>query len=834
MKSALGGIAVANLRSHRNGFAAVFITVFSAALLVCALGVLFESGIRGGATPHRLAGADVVVGGPQSLAVPEDLDQPYGERVRLPASTVGELAALPDVESAVGDINVPLSNDSGRVFDAHGWSSASLAPYRIIEGNAPTRADEVVTTDPRMLGEQVMLRHGGVGRPYTVVGLASTSTAEPSGRPTTIFMTDGRAQELWPHSDTVAAIGLIAREGVDPAALASQVGTQLRGLDVDTYTGAARADAEYVDIGSARGELAALSAAVAGVALMIAVFVVSSTLSSSIQQRRRDFALLRSMGATPRQVHRLIGAEVWVVSGVAALLGVAPGYTLAAVLRHQFADAGILPPDFSLAMGPVPALVAVVAAVVTARIAAAISARRPARLDPVDALREAAVEAAALGRTRIVVGVLTGIGGLMASLLPAFVPGPAAIAGAGSSAILLIIAAALLGPILVSGAMRVFSGRMASSGSASAVLAAANLSAHRRRLASAIMPLALAIAFGSVQLFSQSTLLAAAEDQTERGTLADLVVTGPAGVDPQLAATIAAMDSVSAANPITRSQALYTKDTADAPITEVYSVQGIDPGAAGSTLDLDVREGDLGKLAAGSVALSRDAAAAMSADLGDTITVRLGDGAVVTATVIATYNRGFGFGDITLPGTQVREHTTSGLVDHVLVSAAPGRMDDVRRAIEATGGVTALSSNEFASAIDQEQREQDSVTPVVLAVLLGFLGIAVVNTMVLMTTDRRREFALLQLVGASTRQVRAMMRRESLAAVALAATIGTLVAYPPLAGIAIAVSGEPFPTISVWTYAVLVSGATLLGFVAITGTARRVAHRDREALGIGA
>ena len=132
-RSRMGSIAAANLREHRNSFTAVFVTVFSAALLVCALGVLFESGIRGGVTPHRLSGADVVVGAPQALDITEDVDQPYVERARLPESTVAELSALPGVGSAVGpavDPAVVLTPRWNHVCAAAGRPFASCLRVR--------------------------------------------------------------------------------------------------------------------------------------------------------------------------------------------------------------------------------------------------------------------------------------------------------------------------------------------------------------------------------------------------------------------------------------------------------------------------------------------------------------------------------------------------------------------------------------------------------------------------------------------------------------------------------------------------------------------------------
>ncbi len=818
-------LARANIRARRGSFAAVFVAVFCAALLTCALGVLFESGIRGGVAPHRYAGADVVVGAAQALDVREDIDQPYVERALLPESVVGELAAMPGVRGAVADLGVPLTTDAGAPLDAHGWASSVLAPYTLTSGRAPVSPDEVVVTGPGTVGDRITLRHGGIGEEYAVVGIAAAPDAEPADRQPAVFVSDARIRGLWPHGDRVAAVGVLADEGTDAAALAARVRDHLPGLDVRTYTGTARGDVEYLDAGAARSELMMLSGSFAGLAILIAMFVVASTLSLSIQQRRREFALLRAMGATPGQVHRLVGSEVLLVAGVAALLGAGPGYALAQVLGAQFAEAGVLSSDFALAYSPLPAVVGVLLAVVTARIAAAVAARRPARLDPTEALRESAVEPSSIGKGRLVTGLVFGAGGLAMSMLPAVLPGQAALAGAGASAVLLVIAVALLGPMLVGGAVRVFGGPLRRSASPALVLAAANSGARARRLAAAITPLALAIAIGSVQLFTQDTVAAAADHQSRAGITADLVVTAPAGLAADLVDAIEAEPAVRAANPITRTQALFTTG-GDSPSTDPYPVQGIDPAATDSTLDLDVRDGDLGQLREGTVALSTDAAFSMSAGVGDTVPLRLGDGTLVTPTVIATYGRGLGFGDVTLPTPQVLAHTTTGLTDMLLVAAEPGRVDEARAAITATGGVVVSDRAEFAAAGQEQRRTQAWVSIVALAVLLGYLAVAVVNTLVLATAERGREFALLRLVGASSRQVRGMMRAESVIVVTVAAVVGSLIALPPLAGVAAAVAGRPIPSVDPRVYALILGVTVLLGLVAIAIPTRTAMRQD--------
>lgn len=824
-RSSITTLAGANIRRHRGGFAGMFVAVFFAALLVTGLGVLIESGIRGGVEPQRYAGADVVVGGRQSLDVREEVDQPFAERAPLAAGTAADLATIPGVARAVADATVPLIW-SGRPVEAHGWSSAALTPYEIRDGRAPEGPREVVVDDaqPARVGYRVPLAHGGITADYTVVGVAAASAGRSPDRAAHVFLTDERVAALSPRPDRVAAVGVTGGDGTSAAALADTIRQRLP--EVDVYTGRARGDAEFLDSGGARTELTMIGASFAGTAVMIAMFVVASTLSLSIQQRRREFALLRAVGATPGQIHRLVGREVMLVASVAAAAGAVPGFLLAGWLRARFAGAGILPADFALAYSPLPALAAVILGVTTARVAAAVAARRPARINPVDALQEASATPARLGRGRLVTGLALGVTGLTVSLLPAVVPGEAALAGAGSSAVLLMISAALLGPRLVTGAIALFGGPLRRSGSPALFLAAANTRGNARRLASAITPLALAIAIGSVQIFVQSTVAAEAGVQSREGVTADLLVTGVAGgLAPGTVDEITRTPGVQAANPVARSQAYFTRQEGDTASTLPYAVQGVDPASTPPTMDLEVVSGDIAGLTGpDTVALSVDAAQSAGARVGDAVPLRLGDGTPIAPTLVATYGRGLGFGDVTLANETVRAHTTDGLDDYVLVRTEAGRQSEVDAALTAAGFAT--TDRDGLGAAGAAERDAQSWTSLIaLSVLLAYLAVAVVNTLVMATAERGREFALLRMVGSSRRQVRAMMRTEAVMVTAIASVVGTAIAAPPLVGVSIGVSGQPVPTVSPAVYAAIVGTTVLLGLVAIAVPTRTALRR---------
>ena len=797
-------LALAGIRRHRGGFVGVFVAVFLASTLMTGLGVLMESGLRGGVPPERYAAADVMVGGRQTLPVAEDLDVAFPERVTLPRETVDELAALPGVAEAVADVSVPLATADGETVDAHGWASAVLGSAELAAGDPPEGDREVVLGTGAGLepGDEVVLSHGAEQATYTVSGTVA-------GDAGTVFLSDQRVEDLWPHEGQVATIGLLAEAGTDADDLAETVEREVEG--VTAYTGRERGDLESLAAFSARDQLMVLSSSFTGVALMIALFVVAGTLSLAVAQRRRQFALLRAVGALPGQVQGLIRREVLLVAGAAAVLGVVPGFWAAGVLGSQFSRAGVMSSDFALAYSPLPALSAIVLSLGAALAAAWLAGRRTARISPVEALAEADVETPELSRVRVVSGVVLVALGLVASGTPLLVGGTTGLVAAASALLLLIFGVGLLGPLVVQRALDGAERLTRRSSSPGLTLAVANLRGYSRRTANAVVPLALAMSFACVQLFLPTTVDAEASDQSRDGLTADLVVAAPAGISPGAVQQVAGLDGVASVNPVVRSAVLVSGTMLEDPTVEPLAAQGIEPEAAPATLDLDVREGSLERLAdEDTVALSVEGAGFLDAELGDMVGFRLGDGTPVDAEVVAVYERGLGFGDVTMDGETLRQHTTAGLDDYLLLTTEPGAGAQLRQELAALG----LVSQTPDALADEGSSERDSqawVNRIALTVILGYVALSVVNGLVMATLGRRRELTLLRLVGARDRQVRSMTLLESLATGALAVVLGTLVAVPPLIGIAFGVSGQPLPSVTPWLYGAIAAGVVALG-----------------------
>src|SRR5262249_18173572 len=220
-----------------------------------------------------------------------------------------------------------------------------------------------------------------------------------------------------PAGGRAAGIGVIAVPGVSTAALAHAVDAVLPhpARDADgafprVHTGAARGMVETPDVAEARALAIALPSVFGGCTLFIAALVIAGTVGLSVQQRHRDIALLRAIGATPRQVRRMVVREAAGLAVVAAGTGVWAGFAGVSWLRDQFVQRGITPASVTLHVSWLPRVGAAGATLLIAVVAAWVASLRASRIHPTEALVESSVERRRGGWLRIPLG-LAGLGG---------------------------------------------------------------------------------------------------------------------------------------------------------------------------------------------------------------------------------------------------------------------------------------------------------------------------------------------------------------------------------------------------------------------------------------
>ena len=579
-------------------------------------------------------------------------------------------------------------------------------------------------------------------------------------------------------------------------------------------------------------ELISLGGAFGGFAVLLAVFVVAATLGLSVLQRGRELALLRAVGAKPRQIRRLLLGEAAVVGLAAGLVGLVPGGLLGWFLFHQLQRRGIGADTASLVIGPLPAVIAVGMGLGTACLAAWIAGRRAARIRPTAALAEAAAEPRRIGVVRMLLGLGFLAGGVFLSATANALQGEAAAAASFFVVLVLMVAVGLLGPALARMAAASYGPVVAALFPTSGFLAMANVRTRARRFASASTSIALGVAFSLALIGSLTVQAKATAEQSRRQVLAERVLAAPGGLPPGLLDELRALPGVEAATSMlpTKVGALYREF--DGRSFEFLPAVGISPRDIDRTLDLDVREGSVAALPADGVAVSVDRARSLGVGVGDPVRLWLGDGELTTLRVVATYASYLGFGEFVLPRDAVVAHVSVPLDARMLVSYADGAdaaaLDAELAALaEHTPGLNVVERATMQAADAEQARVNSWVNYLMVGVLLAFIAVATVNSLVMATGERSREMALLRLVGATPRQVTRMIRGEALAVIGFGMLLGLAIAAATLVPFSLAIAETTVPSLPWQVLAGVLAGATVLGLGASELPARNVLRYDQ-------
>ena len=389
-------------------------------------------------------------------------------------------------------------------MQGHGWPSAALTPYRLTAGRAPAGPRDVVA-DARLgarVGASLRIVTPGGEATYRVSGLASGRASRDRGQ-AAVFFTAAVAQprsRAPPAASTRSASSPNAASPPRRCARGSseRLGSQVEVLDRDHAANADAGDPTASD----RATLVSIFGTMGGIAGAVALFVVAGTFALAIAQRRRETAVLRALGATPRQVRRLIATEALLLSVVASALGLPAGGPLARAIVSVLADHGVVPAGFEPGHSWVPLVAALGMGIGVAQVAVVAAARRAGRVRPAEALREVAIEHARPGALRTLTGVLALAGGAAMAVIFA---GEQAYAFSILAAILLAIGTALLGRGLLGLPAALLSRPLRLLG-APGLLASTGLAANRWRSAALATPILLiAMLVGSQGVLSAST-----------------------------------------------------------------------------------------------------------------------------------------------------------------------------------------------------------------------------------------------------------------------------------------------------------------------------------------
>jgi putative ABC transport system permease protein len=766
---------VATLRRRPGPLAGTFVALFAAAVVVTMAATLARTGQTLKPPVQRLAGASAVVTGNPKVRVAEDNQADTlaitGYR-RLPVSLAPRLAAVGGVSQAIPDVSIPLAlqqpgrpSVAGSAADpltGHGWASAALTPFTLRAGHAPRSPDQIVVgagvaaKGGLAIGSDVWVA-GRDAAPFDVVGVVDSPPGNPA-QDWTVFFSDAEARLLYGHPGEADLIGILGHP--DPGAL-RRVAPSLT-----VSLGAGRGDAEHPEEADDGSTLALGALQVGSDLAVLALFVAAGTVALSVGQRSRTMALLRAVGATPGQVRRLVAVELAALGLLAGLVGYLPGVALANWALHGMAGHQLVPPATHAATVPWLLPIAVGAGLVIAELAGFVAGRRSSRIPPAAALGEARVERRWPHPLRVLLGVCALGGGVTLGLL--------AVGHAGSATdrlnmtlymlLCFLVAVAFLGPLLVATAEFVVRLPLRALAPIGGRLALSEIRVRPRRLASAVVAIALSVAFAGALFVIDATQTHAAVAQGRQRLAADEVVTAPGpGLSPAALQAVLATPSVTGAVGLTPTT-VFTPN----PGNETTSAEVVTPGDLSTVVHLQVVGGSLDRFGPGDIALSRlvTGGGAIKAGVGDTISVYLADGTPYRGKVVAIFARSIGFADALVPSAAADGHLGTNAIGAVLVrNAGPSA--------PALGTLTArfpgleVATRSVVNAQDARVDAQDTyLNDLALGLILALAAVTLVNTLLVTTLERREILGLLTRVGATPRQ---LVRATALQAATLGA-----------------------------------------------------------------
>ncbi|WP_405066623.1 FtsX-like permease family protein [Kribbella sp. NBC_01510] len=493
----------------------------------------------------------------------------------------------------------------------------------------------------------------------------------------------------------------------------------------------------------------------------ITIFVIASTFAFAVASRRRELGLLRLIGATPGQIRRMVLGEALVVALAASLTGAVMAQLATPLLLRKASYTELAPVRLEPASPWVPLSIAVGAGLLVAMLGARSAARRAGRVGPIDALREAALEPPRIGPVRVVFGLLFMGGAIVMLTLIRPSTGEGVVPLAMFTPMVMVIALTLLAPLVVPWISRLWALPLVAWTRVSGRLARSNVVAAPRRSASLAAPILSISAIAGSMVLSLS-FAADSAAATIRDTLrAPVVVTEAADLS-----RVPGVGTVDAGLPLQLVR--ISRDDA-----QLEDAEGIDPAIATRTRDLTPLSGDLDHLTGNTVAISKEMSSLEHYRVGGEMSVTFLDKTAAKLKIVAIVPDAMGVNpSLLIPLDVARKHAPTAKPDHLFVLPADG--------VDPASLVSTI--DHAVPAADWEAEQADGVrkgNQFGLILLLGpaalYSAIAIANTLLMGSLQRRHEFVTSRLLGATPAQIRRMVLWESSLVGAVALTLGTAI-----------------------------------------------------------
>ena len=759
----------------------------------------------------------------------------------VPTALLARVKALPEVEAAAGTF-IDLENDSNeaKLIDRKGKpiipggdaptfgfgmnaSDERFSPLKLAKGRWASARHEVAIDAGTAekygfeVGDAIGVAAGGRAvEQFRLTGLVQLGSVDSIGNATISVFDVATAQALFDKKGRFDSISVAAAPGVSPAELVRAIEPVLP-PSAEVKTAAERADAATKDINEEASAVRYVLFGFGGIALFVGAFVILNTLSITVAQRTREFATLRTLGASRRQVLRSVLLEGLLIGLFASLVGLFLGLGLAVGMDAMFAAVGVELPEAGTVFAARTVIVSMLVGTTITVLASLVPALRATRVPPIAAVREGASLPCSrlaplapwIALTTIALGVAAFAYGLFAS-------------GLSTKEVLLLLAlgcfalfigVALIASRLVKPLAALVGWPAGRVGGAAGRLARANAVRNPGRTAATAAALMIGLALVTFVAVLGQVITTSFAQETGRIVQADYLLTARDGFSPlptQAGEKLAFAPGVDLISSVRSDNALV--------LGEELPVVGIDPATIATVSQFKWTRGSgeaLRALGRDGAILFEDFAMDRGLQVGERFRLTTGQGKRLELEVKGTYS------ESALPGPVA--------ISQAAFDASFARPQDVMTFVNVRGDASAVQTKALERRLtgfpDADVQTKDTYVEnrkgefaTFLNVVYGLLALSVVvslfgmvNTLVLSVFERTRELGMLRAVGMTRRQARRMVRHESVITALIGAALGMSLGIflAGLVTVALRDEGLKFS----------LPASTLVGFVLIAVTA---------------
>ncbi|MET8247100.1 FtsX-like permease family protein [Streptomyces sp. NPDC005202] len=717
--------------------------------------------------------------------VPESLPASVLERAKKAKGVKSAEGAVSSMSvTVVNSANKNMGSSNGAPTIAGNWTRNDLRSMEITSGHAPRGPTEVMidadTADKHHLKLGDELRTIAVTGDFKarIVGIATFKVTNP-GAAVVYFDTATAQRELLGTTGRFTQINVTAAPGVSDARLKQTVSRALNG-PYKVQTQKENADENRKGVGQFMNVIKYAMLGFAGIAFLVGIFLIINTFSMLVAQRTREIGLMRAIGASRKQVNRSVLVEALLLGVGGSILGVGAGVGIAIGLMKLMSAMGMDLSTRDLTVKATTPVAGLVLGVVVTVLAAYLPARRAGKISPMAALRDAGTPAdGRAGRVRGLIGlVLTGAGG--AALYTAASAKKASdgslVLGAG--VVLTLIGFVVIGPLLAGWVVRVISAVLLRAFGPVGRMAERNALRNPRRTGATGAALMIGLALVACLSVVGSSMVASATDELDKSVGADFIVQGNQRIVPQAEK---AMQHTPGLAHVTRYKDLDATLTSPDGKTDDTGITAADPSYA-DDLRRTTTEGTLtAAYDKDAMSVGSDYAKKHGVHVGDTITVAFKGGRTAKLKVAAitsddsALDKGARYTSI----ATVEKYVPKNKIPSNVIMFAEAKDGQEKQAYAALKkSMQPYPQYQVRDQTDYKKELKNQVGQLLnmvygllaLAIIVAVLG--VVNTLALSVVERTREIGLLRAIGLSRRQLRRMIRMESVLIALFGALLG--------------------------------------------------------------